>query len=197
VARPTTSVKLEPATEQALNDWLLTASPRRRRCLRALLAVYKGQAKLQAAQTAKVSLRTFQRWLQLFNRRGLEGLTTLSRAGRQRKIDLPDLDSKLFPLVRSSSSLCIAKVRRQLAQTHQIHLSYTTLRRYLTLLGYLAKKGNSSQQPSIGRKPPPPEKEWTNPWPRVYGESLADYLSGRQSPTKTPGNQSAQEDTPV
>ena len=163
-----------------MNQFLLTATARGRRCLQALLAVDKGQSKLQAAQTAKVSLRTLQRWLKLFNTRGLQGLTTLSRTGRERKIDLPELDSKLFPLISSSPPPSIAKVRRQLAQSHQIHLSYTTLRRYLKLLGYLTKKGDASDQTSIGPEPPSPEREWTNAWPDVYGESLADYLATRQ-----------------
>ena len=192
MARPTTSVKLEHATEQALNEFLLTATAQGRRCLGALLAVHKGESKLQAAQTAKVSLRTLQRWLKLFNTRGLEGLAALSRAGRQSKINVPELDSRLFALVSSSRFLSIAKVRKQLAQTHQIHLSYTTLRRYLKLLGYLTKKGNSSDQTSIGPELPSPEKEWTDAWPDVYGESLADYLAGRRSRTKTAGGHSPQ-----
>ena len=112
-------------------------------------------------------------------------MATLCRAGRQSKINVPQLDSKLFALASSSRFLSIAKVRRQLAQTHQIQLSYTTLRRYLIRLGYLAKKRNSSDQTSIGPELPSPETEWTNAWPDVYGESLADYLAGRRSRTKT------------
>jgi len=111
--------------------------------------------------------------------------SALSRTGRERKIGLPEPDSKLLALVSSSVFLSIARVRRQLAQIHQIHLSYTTLRRYLKLLGYLTKKGNSSDQTSIGPELPSPEKEWTDAWPDVYGESLADYLAGRRSRTKT------------
>ncbi len=123
--------------------------------------------------------------------------SALSRTGRERKIDLPELDSKLVALVSSSPSLSIAEVRRQLARTHQIHLSYTTLRRYLRLLGYLTKKGNSSDQTSIGQELPSPEKEWTDAWPDVYGESLADYLAGRRSRTKTAGGHSPQGSTSV
>jgi len=168
MARPANPVKFERASKQVLSVALLTATERSERRLQALLALYEGQSRQQAAGIAKVSLRTLQRWLKLFNTRGLQGLTTVLSPGR--KVSLLELDSKLLPLIGSSPTrVSVAKVRKQLAQTHQIHLTYTTLQRYLTRLGYRPKDRI--------HQPPSTEGEWTKPWPRAYGESLADYLS--------------------
>jgi len=97
MARPANPVKFERASKQVLSVALLSATERSERRLRALLALYEGQSRQRAAGIAKVSLRTLQRWLKLFNTRGLQGLTTVFSPGRQ--VSLLELDSKLLPLI--------------------------------------------------------------------------------------------------
>src|SRR6058998_3484149 len=88
-----------------------------------------------------------------------------------RKANCPKgTNCRVAPVIGASPTrVSVDKVRKQLAQTHQIHLTYTTLQRYLTRLGYRPKDRI--------HQPPSTEGEWTKPWPRAYGESLADYLS--------------------
>jgi transposase len=95
--------------------------------------------------------------------------------GRKRKLDLLELEAKLLPLLGPAHG-SVTNIRQQLAQQHQVQLSDTTLRRYLTRLGYRPRQAKSDEAPFQNSKSSPAE-EWTKPWPRAHGESLADYLS--------------------
>ena len=180
MARPASPVQFKHATQQMLSVALFTATERTTRRLVALLALYDGQSRQRAAEMAQVSLRTLQRWLKLFNTRGLQGLTAVSSPGR--KVCLVELDSKLQPLIASSRGrLNVAKIRRQLAQGHQIQISDTTLRRCLTRLGYRLRQAKPAEAPAEDPQSWSPA-EWSKPWPPAYGESLADYLSKQARP---------------
>ncbi len=176
MARPPIPLKFEHTTEEEFSAALLYASEGCKRRLKALLAICDCPDRREASQLAGASTRTIQRWLKLFNTGGLQALITgFPRSGRKRKFDLLELDAKLWPLIGPSRG-SVAKVRQQLAQKHQIQVSYTTLRGYLGKLGYLAKQ---TGPPNAHVRPPKSstKRQWTKPWPEAYGESLADYIS--------------------
>jgi hypothetical protein len=66
--------------------------------------------------------------------------------GRKRKLDLLELEAKLLPLLGPAHG-SVTNIRQQLAQQHQVQLSDTTLRRYLTRLGYRPRQAKSDEAP--------------------------------------------------
>jgi hypothetical protein len=68
------------------------------------------------------------------------------------------LYKNMWPLVGPAQG-SVTKIRQQLAQQHQIQLSDTTLRRYLTKLGYRPSQAKSAEVPVQDSKSSPAE-EW-------------------------------------
>jgi len=147
-----------------------------RRRLEAIRILYHRASTSDAADVAKVSRRTVQRWLAVWNTDGPDVLLHRVKRGRKRKISPDQFQRDLYPLLlkadgQQMSAWSLADVHRRLLKKDEIQMSYSTLRRTFRRFGYqpqtAQRKVPASLQAGQWRK-------WTHPWPPEYGCSMAD-----------------------
>jgi len=109
-----------------------------------------------------------------YNRGGIEELVNTPRhpPGRKRRVSVQEYNGKIFPLVQNKENLgipwTVVGVQKELAAGYNIHVSVSTLRRYLTGSGF---------RPSLRKPKLQEDAQWSLPWPEEYCRSLADYLA--------------------
>jgi len=146
--------------------------------LRVILAIYCGCSRQEAADGSGVSRRTVQRWFRMWNDRGPDALIARHKRGPKRKISRQQFDEKILPLIltaegRESSGWSVAEVQRKLARDKGMATAYSTLLRAFRWNGRYPNrrmKERSRREPAIRDEP------WSYPWPKEYGQSLADFL---------------------
>ena len=97
--------------------------------------LYCGQSKKAVAQALHVSIRTIERWLKLFNEKGIDGLAKKGRSGRPRKIPLDKFKAEYVPLVLEpervgEDNFTAIKFHGFLKEEYKETLSYSTLLKY-------------------------------------------------------------------
>jgi transposase len=137
---------LEPNAENASEAELLAAmeaAPNKRsyRRLAAVRALCKGFTRLEVAELFGCSERMVRLWVVMFNRGGIDGLTSKPRSGRPRKVKLEKLHEVLVPVLEDPSQAgevhwTGVKLHGWLKEQLALDLGYRTTIRYLHELDY-------------------------------------------------------------
>jgi len=113
-------------------------APTRRGFVRfyAVELVLTGQSKEIAATMASCSVRTIERWLRLYEKRGIDGLAIKGRSGRPRKISKQRFGAEIVPLVLDPSMVgethfTGVKLHGYLVKGLKEQLSYRTVLNYM------------------------------------------------------------------
>ncbi len=128
--------------------------------LRAILALYTGSSRQEAADASGVSRRTLQRWFRIWNAFGPDALIARHKRGPKRKISRQQFDEKILPLIltaegRESSGWSVAEVQRKLARDKGMTTTYSTLLRSFRWNGRHPKPTRNDRKPAIQDKPWP------------------------------------------
>src|SRR5882762_1049984 len=109
------------ATNRMIWDEMAASRPAIKLRLRAMLALYTGSSRQEAADAAGVSRRTLQRWFRIWNALGPDALIARHKRGPRRKISRQQFDQNILPLIltadgRESDEWSVAEVQRKLAR---------------------------------------------------------------------------------
>lgn len=137
---------IEPNGENASEAELLVAmeaAPNKRSYVRltAIRALLKGYTRAQVGELFGRSERMVRLWIVLFNRGGVDALTTKPRSGRPRKVKLERLRDLLVPVLEDPAKAAQehwtgVKLHGWLKEQLCIELGYRTIIRYLHELDY-------------------------------------------------------------
>ncbi len=131
-----------------------------------------------ALKNARVSERTLQLWIKVFNDQGIDGLTYRPRPGRPRLLKVHEVDEKILPLVDDPASAgqqhwTAVKLCGWLRDNEGLELSYPTLVRYLHERGYARR---------IPRPvPEPPDRDVWEKCREEFAEELLGLLNDSQN----------------
>jgi len=139
--------------------------PKKRRRLQALMLLLDFEGTMprsRMAETLGITRKQLLRWVQMFNRGGLEGLIhTWRRGGRPRKITNDEFVQWISPLLKRVGNSeeeipSVAAFYARLKASYPISFSYPTLARLLRRRGYVLRKPNQSRSekdPPFSRLP--------------------------------------------
>jgi len=104
--------------------------------LRAIRALYQGISREIVQEFCKVSERTVLYWIARFNEQGIDGLISKPQAGRPRKIQRSEVQSKILQLVEhpenaNQTHWTCRKLHGYLKEELKVEVGYSTLLRYL------------------------------------------------------------------
>jgi putative transposase len=138
--------ELHPNAENATLEELsvaMEAAPNKRSYIRlaAIRALLKGYARHQVCELFDRSDRMVRLWVELFNRAGIDGLTTRARSGRPRKVKLERVRDLLVPVLENPSQAgqCHwtgVRLHGYLKEQLSLELGYSTTVRWLHELDY-------------------------------------------------------------
>ena len=180
--RPSKAINQRFATLTMILDELPRLPSHLRRRLEAIRILYHRVSTSDAADIARVSRRTVQRWLATWNSDGPDTLLRRVKRGPKRKICRDQFDRDLYPLLltadgRQMSAWSLADVHRRLLKKDEIQMSYSTLRRTFRRFGYQPQAPPKKAPASLRAGRP---HEWNYPWPAEYGRSMADFLQKQE-----------------
>ena len=145
MSRPLTFLNFENASfEDVIVAMECTPTKKGYRRLQVLRWLYEGKSRQEAAALSYFSDRQILRYIQAFNRWGLDGLIPGRSSGRARKIDPAVLRGRLVPVMEDPSLAgqthwSAVKLHGWLKDTLQTDLGYSTTVRYLHELRYKLK----------------------------------------------------------
>lgn len=138
--------ELHPNPENATLDELSVAmevAPTKRSYIRlaAIRALLKGYDRHQVCDLFDRSDRMVRLWIELFNRAGIDGLTTKARSGRPRKVKLERVRDLLVPVLENQAQAgqfhwTGVRLHGFLKEHLAIELGYSTTVRWLHELDY-------------------------------------------------------------
>jgi transposase len=138
--------ELHPNPENATLDELsvaMEAAPTKRSYIRlaAIRALLKGYERRQVCDLFDRSDRMVRLWIELFNRAGIDGLTTKTRPGRPRKVKLERVRDLLVPVLENPAQAghyhwTGVRLHGFLKEQLAIELGYSTTVRWLHELDY-------------------------------------------------------------
>lgn len=172
------ALKFDKTTEWEINQRWNDEPPSKRNMMLAMENIYGGHelSLTRIAGIAGISRRQLGRWIERFNRDGIQGLLypARGRPGRKRKINHENYQAKVKPLVerfhKEKTTWTVTEFQQQLAAEAGIRVSLSTLRRAMFYGSILAPAKRKAREE---------RREKAQRWPEELYGPLSDFLAGR------------------
>lgn len=112
--------------------------------LQTIWYLYRGYSRMSVCELTKLGVSTLRKWINAFNKRGIDGLVSRPRSGRPRSIAKDEFNSKILPLMESPSAhgfdfMTAVRLHGHLISELKLEVSYSSVVRYLHEAGLCLK----------------------------------------------------------